>query len=299
MASYKHTGINRTVTAKQLGRQMPFTARLTAVIDQITARLALIGTTTGVVTAYITDNSGTVISQHSSVTLTIGITTDVTFQGLNAHLVHGLQYSLFILAEPIPDRLTPGVHHVSTPTEYNQTLVITEYKLPASPWVLTTSSGAGFPMGGTAGFQASGSGYRSLDVGSVPSSNGTIQIVASESSAYPMVIDAYFTQSSVLFAKAGVLRWSVLPNVKSGDVLPPARYWRFFIRMQSNAANDIAPVLDSIGIYFDGAPTIFTNRAQLIEYVDGSKTILGEPVLENLSSMTSQLTAKPASVFTG
>jgi len=298
VATYKHQSTGRTVTSGELGRQMPFKATLTAIVDAVTVRMSIAGTTTGKATVYITDNANNPISQK--ITVTVAQTdSDVAITGLNAAIVAGRHYSLVIVADPIPNSMMPGVHHSSTPSTYTQTLNITEYQLAAAPWVITTAQGMGFPIGGTAGYAATGSAYRSLDVGSVPAVAGTIQIVAYDSPLYPLVIDMYSTNDPALFAVGGVTGWTAQLGVQSGDAIPAARYFRFHIQMSSNANQDIAPALDAINLYFDGAETIFTTRAQRIDYVDGSQGVSGVPVVHDMGSISSQLTNKAASVFAG
>jgi len=299
--NWTDTGATRVVTRSELGVVIPFHSIMTAIIDSVTVRLSMFGTVSGAADVYISDGYGNVISNTVRITNIPATESDYVVTGLNAAITSTFHYNLAVKAVPPAqnDATMYGVAHQAAATTYTQTFTVSDYQIAAGTWVITTTDGYGFPIGGWAGFQPSGEAWRSLDVGSVPTGTGIFEKASNDAPSYPIVIDLYSTNNPALFVQPGITGWALQANVSSGDVVQPAQYFRFHIRMTANPTLDMSPVLDRLAVYFDGVPQLFTTQSQLIEYSNGALDVVGTPVLDAISTVSSQLTDKPAQVFAG
>jgi len=286
-------GFYRTVKKTGLDIIIPFTARLTGVIDEISIGLSMSGNAaTGKLKISILDALDNVVSMEINVSSIVSKVTSKTVTGLSAKIVNGAGYKLKVSAVPPDKTLLAGPAAYAPAIIYAQTLTVSRTIIANGIWDINTdAAGVGFHIGGRGGYQATGSAYRSLDAGSVPTQQGTIEITAVDSASYPLVIDAYYTADAALFTSSSVVGWTKIAAITSGMTVPPSRYWRFHIQLTANASLDVAPILDAIKLMFFGKPMVLSNMP-----VAASDSA---PVLHNIGSLASQLTNKANSVFQG
>lgn len=266
---YQHNGYARYLSLNQGPIHLPFTAEATQITDSIRVRLENAGNVPTVVTIRFVDAlSGRQVGNAKRQGLTAGqAATTYAYSGMAAGLSRARKYRL----EFIPS--APDLNSYTAPQQttvtYTRTLKVSGFAVGAIPsqWRIPYYSDC-IPMGGTEGYQSAGVAYRTLDVGEVPTLDGTLTFNDVVPAGTALVLTAYYTDDPVKYAAAGIGGWSVYGAIVSGTTIPPARYWRFKIDFTSNTTNDRTPSIEALSITYFNDPLVFGTASQRL-VVDG------------------------------
>jgi len=231
-----------------------FTASSTQIIDDIIVASRYTGYQAMDVTVSII-NVATGNQVGNSVTFTpTGSVARATLSGFAAGVVAGRQYRLQFIGN-VPATIGTKAGPPTTVTTYNLNVELYGYDVVSTTWRIPFGNGYYLATGGRPSYATSGSFQRSMDVGSVPSVSGVLSYSDVIPNGCVMTIDAYYTDSAVVFAEAALTNWTLQTSgIQSGAELTAHRYWRFDVSMQSNSAQSASPELLEIITRFAPLP---------------------------------------------
>ena len=246
--------------------QIPFTAQSTLLVDELILRAVRSGNLDRQVYVRYLDTEGTQIGNQVFASLTLAVASH-QITGLAASLTIGRNYVLEVgydepsLASLPGVLLNPNFIHTSTISFYGYTVASAFWKVP-------TGNGD-ISIGGNEGYAAAGAFVRQLDVGTVPLDDGTINWSDIVLSGTSMAVDLYYTDDDVIAQQAVMDNWTLHGSgVRSGDTIPPHRYWRISVTMNANGAADASPLLQSVSLNYRGTPVTIGTHAEANSMTD-------------------------------
>lgn len=173
-------------------------------------------------------------------------------------------------------------------------------------WRIDLPDGAScIPLGGRAGYQASGRAYRTLDVCAngkpAPTAHGVFSYVDSIAAGTGLSIDAWATNTPALSIIGGLADWTAIGRMTSGQSVPPYRYWRFRIDFTSNAQSDDTPRLGNISLSYMMSPILLGTHAQAVKLAAAGNafTAIAVKAINKVSSSTAALEPRAKTIMTG
>ena len=304
---YQHINYSRIPTADDLDNSFPFIAGATQVVDSIRIMLGNSGNVATVVTLRFVDAAqNRQVGNIKEVSLGASAAYAAnTVSGFATALQKFRSYRLEVLST-VPDA-NGLLANAKSSAAYSVNVQVGgfAYGAIAAPWRIGIDSNWCIPMGGTAGFQAAGDANRTLNMtvngAATPAVNGIYTISDIVPAGTSLTVNGYYTNSDGLAAASGVAGWSAQGAMASGDVVPPAKYWRFVIDMTSNATQDETPSVSTISVSYLNDPLVFGTHAQrlLIEGYGNSYDQQAVKAIHDVSASSSALEAKAKKMMIG
>lgn len=225
--------------------------------------------------------------------------------GFSAGLVKSRRYALEIAYSTPPHSSLGFMYAVLHP--YYVRVVVGGFDVSAVPptWSVPLLTGGGVQMAGMEGFMSSGAAWRTLDVcsrGDAPPTEygvlGVSDVVPAQTS---LTLHAWATHDAQLVAAPGVAGWDEVGEVRSGEGVPPYRYWRIRMMLTSTPARDDSPRVVSLALTYMKPPVVLGTHAQEVVIPDISNAYRSVAVkaVNAVSATSSSLEPRLKTVMVG
>lgn len=207
----------------------------------------------------------------------------ITLSGFRANVERNKDYYIKIWATPVNRGLLPAPYCPAHTDNFSASVLIYSFNVGATPWRIKAGAGY-FAIGGNEGYQPSGSITRQFDVGSVPTNDGAFTFVASTSGptsqGTTLIATAWYTDDPARINDPDTTQWQLFGRIRSGDIVPPHRWWRVQFYMESNrgtgiaGGHDYAPVVHDATFRYRPDPVVFgTHPTQELVVNEGAYSI--------------------------
>jgi len=287
---YQHYRYDRTLLRNDPPIRVPFQAAATVRVSDAKLWLANTGNINATVLARFVDaQTGSQIGQTISLSLPAGASGVYTLTGFATLLYRGRRYFFEI------DFQRPDLYAYTAPQGSTSTYTIAieargiTGATAAPQWRIPMPSGGDILLAGREGYQPSGVAWRTLDVGEVPTTDGTITWVDTVPAGTALQIELWHTNDPALAAQAGTAGWTYHGVVQSGDTIPAARYWRAKISLTATAAHDDTPELSALSIIYYRDPVVLGTHVQAVPLTSGGTVAQCAPGLDGISASARSL----------
>ena len=181
---------------------------------------------------------------------------------------------------------------------YRQAAPVVNGKQPpvaSSPSYTTVKA---FNLYGWRSFKATADVYRSINF-----TSAITDVMYYEKSSVPIgtsvTTTLYSTNDPNLLSNPSMAGWTNHGTVVDGQVVTSTdTYWRIHIHLTSNAAQDLAPFIESVTLDAGGKPTVYSKYAEYI-IVDGVKIGATVPIIHKVRHSNSALDFKTGNIISG
>jgi len=288
---YQHYRYDRRVTRNDPAIVIGFTAVATIRVDTIKLGLANTGNLGTTVYIYFRDAiTKRQIGSAVSVSLGAGASQASAIGGFGVLLYRGRSYELVV------DFARPDINAYTAPNQstsnYSAAIEVRGITgaTAAPAWRIPVPTGGDILLSGREGYQPSGTAWRTLDVGEIPTTTGLVTWVDRVPAGTALSVQLCYTNDPALAAAPGITGWTAHGAVASGDTIPAARYWRARIDYTSTAGNDDTPEVSALSIVYLRDPIVIGTHAQAVPLSSGGTAPQAAPGLSRISTASSALT---------